>query len=228
MNHILLVEDELKLAALQLDYLQNAGFRTSQLSYGLDVLPWLKCNYTDLIALDLMLPDCDGLEICREIRRFTTVPIIIISARTEEIDRLLGLEMGADDYICKPYSPREVVARIKAILRRRNVQTTSSEQVGATSILKLNKDNFRVFASGQVIQLTAVEFQLLEAMYLHPGRVFSRSRLIDTIYSDQRSVCERTIDSHIKKLRKKLTRLLPGRELIRSIYSAGYTFDQQE
>ena len=118
MNHILIVEDELKLARLQADYLQNAGFDTDCLSNGLEVLPWLKANHTDLILLDLMLPGRDGLEICRELRSFSTVPIIMITARIEEIDRLLGLELGADDYICKPFSPREMVARVKAVLRR--------------------------------------------------------------------------------------------------------------
>ena len=118
MNHILIVEDELKLARLQVDYLQNAGFDTDCLSNGLEVLPWFKANHTDLILLDLMLPGRDGLDICRELRSFSAVPIIMITARIEEIDRLLGLELGADDYICKPFSPREMVARVKAVLRR--------------------------------------------------------------------------------------------------------------
>ena len=126
MSHILIVEDELKLARLQADYLQNAGFDTHCLSNGLDVLPWFKENPTDLILLDLMLPGRDGLDICRELRSFSAVPIIMITARIEEIDRLLGLELGADDYICKPFSPREMVARVKAVLRRLQVQTTEA------------------------------------------------------------------------------------------------------
>ena len=116
MSHILIVEDELKLARLEADYLHNAGFDTQCLSNGLEVLPWFKANPTDLILLDLMLPGRDGLDICRELRSFSTVPIIMITARIEEIDRLLGLELGADDYICKPFSPREMVARVKAVL----------------------------------------------------------------------------------------------------------------
>ncbi|MEI6268386.1 MAG: response regulator [Methylococcaceae bacterium] len=224
MKHILIVEDELKLARLQVDYLHNSGFNTSCLSNGLEVLPWLKANPTDLILLDLMLPGRDGLDICREIRSFSAVPIIIITARIEEIDRLLGLELGADDYICKPFSPREMVARVKAVLRRLQAQTMIP---ALTSALTLNPHNFRVLAAGQEVELTTVEFQLLQALYQQPGRIFSRSKLMDLIYQDHRIVSDRTIDSHIKKLRKKLIDLLPGQELIHSVYGAGYRYDPQ-
>jgi len=224
MNHILIVEDELKLASLQADYLHNAGFDTDCLSNGLEVLPWFKINHTDLILLDLMLPGRDGLDVCRELRSFSTVPIIIITARIEEIDRLLGLELGADDYICKPFSPREMVARVKAVLRRLQAQTTEI----LTSVLKLDPHSFRVLAEGQEVELTTVEFQLLQALYQQPGRIFSRSKLMDLIYQDQRIVSDRTIDSHIKKLRKKLADLLPDQELIHSVYGAGYRYDPQD
>jgi two-component system response regulator BaeR len=221
MSHILIVEDELKLARLQVDYLQNAGFDTDCLDNGLDVLPWLKANHTDLILLDLMLPGRDGLEICRELRSFSAVPIIMITARIEEIDRLLGLELGADDYICKPFSPREMVARVKAVLRRLHIPATEAP----TGAIKLDPHSFRVLAEGHEIELTTVEFQLLQALYQQPGRIFSRSKLMDLIYQDQRIVSDRTIDSHIKKLRKKLTDLLPDQELIHSVYGAGYRYD---
>jgi len=224
MNHILIVEDELKLARLQADYLQNAGFNTDCLSNGLEVLPWLKANHTDLILLDVMLPGCDGLEICRKLRSFSTVPIIMITARIEEIDRLLGLELGADDYICKPFSPREMVARVKAVLRRLQAHTTQA----LPSALKLDPHSFRVLAEGHEVELTTVEFQLLLALYQQPGRIFSRSKLMDLIYQDQRIVSDRTIDSHIKKLRKKLADLLPDQELIHSVYGAGYRYDPQD
>jgi len=224
MNHILIVEDELKLARLQADYLQNAGFDTDCLSNGLEVLPWLKANHTDLILLDVMLPGCDGLEICRKLRSFSTVPIIMITARIEEIDRLLGLELGADDYICKPFSPREMVARVKAVLRRLQTHTTQA----LPSALKLDPHSFRVLADEQEVELTTVEFQLLQALYQQPGRIFSRSKLMDLIYQDQRIVSDRTIDSHIKKLRKKLADLLPDQELIHSVYGAGYRYDPQD
>ncbi|MEY3761049.1 MAG: hypothetical protein RIR39_2540, partial [Pseudomonadota bacterium] len=153
------------------------------------------------------------------------IPIIIITARIEEIDRLLGLELGADDYICKPFSPREMVARVKAVLRRQQAQTTIPI---LTSALTLNPHNFRVLAEGQEVELTTVEFQLLQALYQQPGRIFSRSKLMDLIYQDHRIVSDRTIDSHIKKLRKKLTDLLPGQELIHSVYGAGYRYDPQD
>ena len=226
MSLILIVEDETKLARLQADYLENAGFNTHCLSNGLAVLPWLKENTADLVLLDLMLPGCNGLDICRELRRFSAVPIIIITARVEEIDRLLGLELGADDYICKPFSPREMVARVKAVLRRLQTQTTDIPN--GTVKLKLEPHSFRVLAEGRDIELTTVEFQLLQALYQQPGRIFSRSKLMDLIYQDQRIVSDRTIDSHIKKLRKKLGELLPDQELIYSVYGAGYRYDPQD
>ena len=224
MKHILIVEDELKLACLQADYLKNAGFNTTCLSNGLEVLSWLKINATDLILLDLMLPERDGLDVCRDIRSISLVPIIIITARIEEIDRLLGLELGADDYICKPFSPREMVLRVKAILRRIEVQKNPV----INSLLKLAPDSFRVSSGEQAIELTSVEFWLLQALYDQPGRIFSRSKLMDLIYQDQRIVCDRTIDSHIKKLRKKLLDLLPEQELIHSVYGAGYRYEPRK
>jgi two-component system response regulator BaeR len=226
MSHILIVEDELKLARLQADYLQNAGFDTDCLSNGLEVLPWLKANHTDLIVLDLMLPGRDGLDICRELRSFSVVPIIMVTARIEEIDRLLGLELGADDYICKPFSPREMVARVKAVLRRQHPQTVDTP-VGVLK-LKLDPHSFRVSAEGHEAELTLVEFQLLQVLYQQPGRIFSRSKLMDLIYQDQRIVSDRTIDSHIKKLRKKLADIVPDRELVHSVYGAGYRYDPQD
>jgi len=224
MNPILIVEDEVKLARLQVDYLQNAGFDTHCLSNGLEVLPWFKANPTDLIVLDLMLPGRDGLDICRELRSFSAVPIIMITARIEEIDRLLGLELGADDYLCKPFSPREMVARVKAVLRRQRTQLTDV----LISPLKLDPHSFRVLAEGHEVELTTVEFQLFQALYQQPGRIFSRSKLMDLIYQDQRIVSDRTIDSHIKKLRKKLADVVPDQELIHSVYGAGYRYDPQE
>ena len=224
MKHILIVEDELKLARLQADYLQNAGFATFCLSNGLEVLPWFKANHTDLILLDLMLPGRDGLDICRELRSFSTIPIIMITAHAEEIDRLLGLELGADDYICKPFSHREMVARVKAVLRRLQAHIIEP----STFTLKLDSDSFRALAGGQEVALTAVEFMLLQTLYQQPGRIFSRSKLMDQIYQDQRIVSDRTIDSHIKKLRRKLADLLPCQELIHSVYGAGYRYDPQD
>lgn len=223
MNSILIVEDEVRLARLEADYLHHAGFQTHCLSQGLEVVPWLKDHTVDLVLLDLMIPGRDGLDICRDIRSFSQMPIIIVTARVEEIDRLLGLEMGADDYICKPFSPREMVARVKAVLRRLQPQASHS----AAQTLKLNPQSFKVQHDNQEVELTAVEFQLLYTLYQQPGRIFSRARLMDLIYQDQRVVSDRTIDSHIKKLRKKLTELVPEKEIIHSVYGAGYRYDPQ-
>lgn len=223
MNCILIVEDEPKLASLEADYLHHAGFQTHCLSQGLEVVPWLKDNAVELVLLDLMVPGRDGLDICRDIRSFSQVPIIIVTARIEEIDRLLGLEMGADDYICKPFSPREMVARVKAVLRRLQPPAINS----AEQALKLYSQSFKVQYGNQEIELTAVEFQLLYVLYQQPGHIFSRSRLMDLIYQDQRIVSDRTIDSHIKKLRKKLAELIPEKEVIHSVYGAGYRYDPQ-
>ncbi len=220
-SRILIVEDEEKLAALEADYLHNAGFDTTILADGDAVIAWLKQQNVDLVLLDLMLPGRDGLSICREIRSFSTVPIIMITARIEEIDRLLGLELGADDYICKPFSFREMVARVKAVLRRLQVQGADYR----SESLLLDADSFRVSAEGHDIELTTVEFQLLQVLYKQPGRIFSRSKLMDLIYQDSRIVSDRTIDSHIKKLRKKLAGLAPGQELIHSVYGAGYRYE---
>lgn len=222
-SHILIVEDEPKLARLEADYLQHSGFQTHCLDDGLAVIPWIKEHPVDLVLLDLMVPGKDGLEICRDIRSFSQVPIIMVTARIEEIDRLLGLEMGADDYICKPFSPREMVARVKAVLRRQ--QPVVADNNTEKQILKLDPLRFSIQYDGHEIELTMVEFQLLQVLYQQPGRIFSREQLMDRIYPDQRIVSDRTIDSHIKKLRKKLTELIPEEEVIRSVYGAGYRYD---
>jgi two-component system response regulator BaeR len=218
--NILIVEDEEKLAALLGDYLKQAGFETRWISDGMAVLPQVREQLPDLILLDLMLPGRDGLDICKEIRSFSEVPIIMITARVEEIDRLLGLELGADDYICKPFSPREVVARVKTVLRR-----VGEHQALPSGELVLDPEKFRAVLRGQELDLTAVEFKLLHFLFQHPGRIYSRSQLMDRIYSDQRIVSDRTIDSHIKKLRKKIANAAPDEELIHSIYGVGYKFE---
>jgi two-component system response regulator BaeR len=216
---ILIVEDEPKLAALLSDYLQQAGFETSRLDNGLEVVPRVREQTPELILLDLMLPGQDGLEVCKEIRKFSSVPIVMVTARVEEIDRLLGLELGADDYICKPFSPREVVARVKAVLRRAGGATQQ-----ATGLV-LDESRYLATLHGRDLDLTAVEFKLLHFLAAHPGRIYSRSQLMDRIYPDQRTVEDRTIDSHVKKLRKKLTAVAPGEELIQSVYGVGYKYE---
>jgi two-component system, OmpR family, response regulator BaeR len=217
---ILIVEDEPKLAALLRDYLHQAGFAAETVADGLQAVPAVRSLGPELVLLDLMLPGRDGLEICKEIRSFSTVPIIMVTARVEEIDRLLGLELGADDYICKPFSPREVVARVKAVLRR-----TEGGTPRPAPGLALDADRYLATLDGRDLGLTAVEFNLLQYLVAHPGRIFSRQQLMDHIYADQRIVSDRTIDSHIKKLRKKLDDVDPQNELIRSVYGVGYKFE---
>ena len=217
---VLIVEDEPKLAALLRDYLQQAGFASEHLDNGLAVAPRLREAGIDLVLLDLMLPGRDGLEVCKEIRAFSRVPVIMVTARVEEIDRLLGLELGADDYICKPFSPREVVARVKAVLRR------AAGGAPPPSGLALDPDRYRATLHGRDLDLTAVEFNLLQFLAAHPGRIFSRQQLMDHIYADQRIVSDRTIDSHIKKLRRKLDEVEGESQLIRSVYGVGYKFEE--
>lgn len=217
---ILIVEDEPKLAALLADYLRQAGFVPEVVADGLAAVPALRRLEPALVLLDLMLPGRDGLEICKEIRTFSAVPVIMVTARVEEIDRLLGLELGADDYICKPFSPREVVARVKAVLRR-----SGGGNAPAAAGLQLDGDSYRVLLHGHDLGLTAVEFNLLRYLVAHPGRIFSRQQLMDHIYADQRIVSDRTIDSHIKKLRKKLDEVDPENDLIRSVYGVGYKYE---
>lgn len=217
---ILIVEDEEKLARILADYLHQAGFETQCLGDGPTVVPWVQEHQPALILLDLMLPGKGGLDICKEIRSFSPVPIIMTTARVEEIDRLLGLELGADDYICKPFSPREVVARVKAVLRR-----AAGGETRFPKGLLLDESRYRATLNGRDLDLTAVEFKLLSFLAANPGRIYGRQQLMDHIYPDQRIVADRTIDSHIKKLRKKIAVTEPGEEFIHSLYGVGYKFE---
>lgn len=228
MDTILIVEDEPKIAELVRKYLNNAGYGTHWLEEGTEAASWVQANSPALVLLDLMLPGKDGLEVCKEIRQFSHVPVIMLTARVEEIDRLLGLELGADDYICKPFSPREVVARIKAVLRRTNTANTQGDHAyhaDAESPLELIRDRLIVKLDQQEITLTLVEFELLNTLYTHPGRIFSRQQLMEHAYPDNRIVSDRTIDSHIKKLRRKLDEAAPEQSFIHSVYSVGYKFE---
>lgn len=227
---LLIVEDEPKIARLMSDYLETHGFDVTTLGDGNAVMPWLEEQQPALMLLDLMLPGQDGLTLCRSIReRYPQIAIIMVTAKVEEVDRLLGLELGADDYICKPFSPREVVARVKAVLRR----STAAESAEASTDnpdapVHLDEDGWQAMAGGQDLGLTAVEFQLLRVMMRAPGRIFSREQLMDHMYRDNRIVSERTVDSHVKKLRKKINEILPEREIIRSVYGVGYKYQPDE
>lgn len=217
-GRILLVEDEPKLAALVGDYLRASNYAVEHLAEGLAVIPAIRQQPFDLILLDLMLPGRDGLDICRELRGFSQMPLIMMTARVDEIDRLLGLELGADDYICKPFSPRELVARVKAVLRRTGVQPVN---LG----LELDPRTFHARYKGVALDLTPVEFRLLAALAVRPGHVLSRDQLMNHIYEDHRVVADRTVDSHIKNLRRKLAAVAQGQDPIRSVYGVGYSLE---
>jgi len=221
-GNILILEDEKKLADVLSDYLTQSGFATHCLGNGIEAVPWVREHAPDLIILDLMLPGRDGLDICKEIRTFSSVPVIMVTARVEEIDRLLGLELGADDYICKPFSPREVVARVKTVLRRAG----NTQMIQAEGLI-LDESRYRATLDGHDLEFTAVEFKLLQFLASNPGCIFGRQQLMDRIYPDQRSVSDRTIDSHIKKIRRKLMETKRGAELIHSVYGVGYKFEVQ-
>ena len=217
MKQILIVEDEAKLAALEADYLRAEGFEPHSIANGLEVVPWVRAHEPDLILLDLMLPGRDGLDICRELRTFSDVPIVMVTARVEEIDRLIGLDLGADDYVCKPFSARELIARVKAILRRGRMPVASS--------LALDEERHRATLDGRELDLTPVEFRLLRTLASAPGRVFSRDKLLEHLYADHRVVTDRTVDAHVKNLRRKLEEVRPGQELVHSIYGVGYKLE---
>ncbi|EAQ66998.1 putative baeR; Response regulators consisting of a CheY-like receiver domain and a HTH DNA-binding domain [Marinomonas sp. MED121] len=225
MSKILIVEDEPKLAELLTAYLAQSGYESHHLDRGDIVIDYLKQNQVDLILLDLMLPGLDGMEICKQVRLFSNIPIIMLTAKAEEIDRLLGLEMGADDYVCKPYSPREVVARVKANLRRVSFDQVEEPK---TEGFELDVDRLRVTYKGELIDLTTVEFQLLQLLISEPGRVFGREIIMKRIYTDSRVVSDRTIDSHIKKLRKRISMVAPELNVIHSVYGAGYRFENND
>ncbi|MGO2240512.1 MAG: response regulator [Halomonas sp.] len=224
---LLIVEDEPKIARLMADYLTTHGFSVTTLAHGDQVMPWLVQHSPALVLLDIMLPGKDGLTLSREIRQhWPTIAIIMVTAKVEEVDRLLGLELGADDYICKPFSPREVVARVKAVLRRSQAAANAPADVQHAPVV-LNEDGWQALAYGKDLGLTAVEFQLLRVMMQAPGRIFSREQLMDHMYRDNRIVSERTVDSHIKKLRKKIHEALPELEIIRSVYGVGYKYQPE-
>lgn len=221
-KHILIVEDEGKITQLLCDYLTRAGYRATTLGHGGQVISYVRGEMPDLILLDIMLPGMDGMAICRELRQFSSVPVIMITARVDEIDRLLGLELGADDYICKPFSPREVVARVKAVLRRGHVKTDGHKI--ALGPFVLDEETYEAKAGGHLLDLTASEFKLLKVLMNRPNRVFSRSELIERVLGYNFEGYERTIDSHIKNLRKKIAKFYPDQEFIGSIYGVGYKF----
>jgi two-component system response regulator BaeR len=221
---ILIVEDEEKIANLLRDYLRAHGYATHHIARGDEVEAWVRQHPVDLILLDVMLPGRSGIEVCKALRTFSNAAIIMVTARVDEIDRLLGLELGADDYVCKPFSPREVVARVATVLRRtRRVPAPPAQNPG----LAMDETAWRATLDGKPLDLTAVEFKLLAVLARQPGRIHSRDQLMDAMYRDERVVADRTVDSHVKKLRRKLAEVVPEQEFIHSIYGVGYQFEDR-
>lgn len=219
---VLVVEDDDKIAALLEDYLRASGFATERLADGSKVVAHVQGEAPAAIVLDLMLPGMDGLEVCKALRRSSSVPILMLTARVDEIDRLLGLELGADDYVCKPASPREVIARVKALVRRAEGRV-AGEPAGGGFVVDEAAQRIRL--GDKALALTAVEFRLLRRLVEQPGRVFSRDHLLDAIHEDFRDVSDRAVDTHVKNIRRKIAAVAPGVEYIASVYGVGYRFE---
>jgi two-component system response regulator BaeR len=219
-RRVLVVEDDPRIALLLSDYLRNEGFEARSLADGQLALSEIRHAPPDLIILDLNLPGLDGVSVCRAVREFSAVPILMVTARIDELDRLLGLNSGADDYVCKPFSPREVMARVHALLRR-------SEQrvMPAARLWTIDDAGLRIAWRGQWLPLTPVEFRMLRHLLNQPGRVFSRAQLLESAHGELRDVSDRAIDTHVKNLRRKMQAIRADDDCIASVYGVGYRFD---
>lgn len=221
MKKILVVEDELKIARLVRDYLHQAGFAVLEAADGPTALTLARAERPDMIVLDLGLPGMDGLDVTRRLRAQSSVPIIMLTARSEESDRIVGLELGADDYIVKPFSPKELVARIRAVLRRADATLGGGEMIRAGA-LEIDLPKRRVTVGDEEIDLTATEFDLLVTLARHPGRIYTRPQLLDAIHGVSFESYERSVDAHVKNLRRKLEGDPRRPELILTVYGVGY------
>lgn len=223
--HVLVVEDDPRIAQLLLDYLRSEGLQVSTVADGAVALADIRKHRPDLVILDGMLPGMDGVSVCRAVRQFSDVPIMMVTARVDEIDRLLGLQTGADDYVCKPFSPREVMARVHALLRRAQGRTMSAPE---QPVWQIDADALRIFWRAQVLPLTPVEYRMLSLLMGRPGRVYSREQLLSHAHGDLREVSDRTIDTHVKNLRKKIQQVDAQADVLTSVYGVGYRFDAPE
>ena len=228
MKTILVVDDEPKIVQLVRDYLERAGFRVLTAANGKTTLTLARSEKPDMVILDLGLPEMDGLDVTRTLRKDSNVPILMLTARSEETDKLIGLELGADDYITKPFSPKELVARVRVVFRRmENYSEASTETVRAAD-LTLDVPRLRVTAADrQVEELTPTEFELLAAMARHPGRVFTRSQLLNVVHGIASESYERAIDAHIKNIRHKIEPQPSEPRYILTVYGVGYKFADQ-
>jgi two-component system, OmpR family, alkaline phosphatase synthesis response regulator PhoP len=219
-QRILVVDDEPKIVQLVRDYLERAGFAVSTARSGDEALMRVRTEAPDLVVLDLGLPGIDGLDVTRALRRSGALPIIMLTARDDETDRIIGLELGADDYVTKPFSPRELVARVRAVLRRQ--ASAEGAEVLRAGDLALDLPRMRVTRAGEPVELTATEFSLLAAMARQPGRVFTRSQLLDVIHGVAFESYERAIDAHVKNIRRKLEPSPRSPQYILTVYGVGY------
>ena len=219
-RHVLVVEDDPKIAQVLVDYLHAEGLLAHHVADGALAVQQVRLSPPSAILLDLMLPGLDGIAVCRAIREFCDVPIIMLTARVDEVDRLLGLETGADDYVCKPFSPKEVMARVKAQIRR-----AQGRLIAQAMPWSIDEEGLRIAWRGQWLPLTPLEFRMLRQLLARPGRVFSRAKLLDSVHDDLRDVSDRAIDSHVKNLRRKIQAIEPGCDCISSVYGVGYRFE---
>lgn len=218
---ILIVDDEIRIANILKDYLKKEGFETEILNNGTEVISWINQTVPELILLDIMLPGVDGITLCKKIKAINDdIQIILISAKDKEIDRINGFETGADDYVCKPFSPKEVVARVKARLKKHTINNVNL--LSPINNLKIFLKEQKVIYNNENLVLTPVEFRLLVALAKKPTVIVSREKLLDIIYNDKRIVGDRTIDTHIKNVRKKFNDIIKNDDLFKSVYKRGY------
>ncbi len=223
MRTVLVVDDEPKIVQLARDYLEYAGFAVLTAADGRTALETARRQRPDLVVLDIGLPGLDGLDVTRELRRDSTIPIVMLTARDDELDKLLGLELGADDYLTKPFSPRELVARVKAVLRRSEHVTAPSDRIRADDVV-LDVPRMRAEVGGRAVELTPTEFKLLATLAASPGRIFTRSQLLDALRGVAFESYERAIDSHIKNLRRKIEPDPREPRYVLTVYGVGYRF----
>ena len=224
MKSILVVEDEMKIARLVRDYLEHAGFTVILAGDGGAAISAARGHRPDLIVLDLGLPGRDGLDVTRELRRTSGVPIVMLTARGDESDRIVGLELGADDYVVKPFSPKEVVARVRAVLRRTATARAGGPELLRVAGVEVDGPRMRVSVEGRPVELTPTEFQLLSTLVREPGRVFTRSQLLDAVHGVAFESYERAIDAHVKNIRKKIEPTPSRPRYVLTVHGVGYRF----